>query len=181
MYNLYNLKANLSQQTSNESVDNLLILFKKFLVAEKISSGSIRSYLSDVRHFLGWLVLFLQANHILKEAEMNLLPYVNPKVLESYKNYLTGNNVPLKTANRRFSALRKFGDFCLSQNWLSLNTFDTLRTISQEVPFPEEKWHLGEFRVGLWKNNASKSTIKNYLNDVKQFIGWAERKNNLKF
>lgn len=205
MYNQYNLEGNI--------FDNLLAPYKEFLRAENISKGSARSYLSDARHFLNWLVDFLKENHrfsqiteylpagrqgfsqirvnpqftlseemhqkVRLEAEgisenqsIVLLKHVNEKVLNDYKVYLISNNVPLKTINRRFSSLRRFGAFCQSQQWLVKNSFDTLRNISKEQSFPEDKYHLGEFKVSLWQKNSSKSTLKNYLNDIKQFIEW---------
>lgn len=184
MYNQYNLEAT--------TFDSLISIFKKYLIAEKISSGSTRSYLSDVRHFLGWLILFLKSNKITvgsfgevgeigeirgnKGKEMletiNLLKFVNERVLNAYKTYLTSNNVPLKTINRRFSSLRRFGEFCKSQNWTSQNYFDTLRNISLNQPFPESEYHLGEFRTELWKRGLTKISLKNYLADVKQFLAW---------
>lgn len=108
-----------------------------------------------------------------------LLKHVNPKVLNSYKDYLLSNNTPLKTINRRFSSLRRFGQFCKSQNWfpstpLGMNPFETLKNISLNQPFPEDKHHLSEYRNELWKKGASKLTIKNYLADIKQFLGWVD-------
>lgn len=207
MYNQYNLEAT--------TFDYLTSIFKKYLVAEKISSGSTRSYLSDVRHFLGWLSFFLQSNHIdsklkdfrgsleevrrkgeledfrgeVKEIRgkleddkeilevIGILKHVNERVLKDYKTYLTSNNVPLKTINRRFSSLRRFGEFCKDQNWipsapLRMSPFDTLRNISLNQPFPESEYHLGEFRTELWRKGLTKISLKNYLSDVKQFLAW---------
>jgi len=173
MYNSYNLEP--------AGLESSLEIFKNFLVAEKISEGSIRSYLSDVRFFFNWLDGFLKENHI--NHPSSILKYVNPKLLEAYKNYLLENNIPIKTINRRFSSLRKFGNFCQSQGWLvnpstllRMNPFDVLRNIpEEEKPFPENEYHLEEFKVHLWKNRSSKATIKNYLNDVKQFILWKSK------
>lgn len=192
MYNMYN-EYNLVGNCLSANFESLLSTFRKFLLLERISQSSIRCYLSDVRHFFAWLIFFLQSNHIIPEKEILnaktslllesketakndspdfVLKYVNQKVLEAYKNYLTNNNVPHKTVNRRFSSLRKLGSFCQSQGWLSLNTFDTLRNISLNQPYPEDKFHLAEFRAELWKKGSSKLTIKNYLSDIKQFLSW---------
>lgn len=186
MYNQYNPEANNNPQV----FDNTVKVFKSFLDSEKISKGSIRSYVSDVRHFLGWLLFFLEANRVLDVRGLKckvgssfsfpsshfplLLKHINPKVLNAYKDYLVSNNIPLKTINRRFSSLRRFGMFCKSQGWLSLNPFDTLKNLSQNQPFPEDKHHLAEYRNELWKKGASKLTVKNYLADIKQFIQWSE-------
>lgn len=172
MYNLYNPEANCFIELS---------FFKKYLLAEKISAGSIRSYLSDVRHFLGWLILFLKSNRIIinssptNEQIIFLLKHVNQKTLSAYRLYLSSNNTPVKTQNRRFSSLRRFGSFCVSQNWMIQNPFDILRTISSGTPFPEDKYHLAEFKSHLWKNNAGKITVKNYLSDIKQYLAWSKK------
>lgn len=201
MYNQYNPEA---INTPQNILENTVKIFKSFLDSEEISKGSIRSYVSDLRHFLGWLFFFLETNHIKIQGvdekwevgrevgnggnprltshphPVALLKHVNQKVLEAYKDYLVNNNVPTKTINRRFSSLRRFGLFCQSQNWspstpLGMNPFETLRNISSNLPFPEDKCHLAEFRGELWKKGASKSTIKNYLADIKQFILYQEK------
>jgi hypothetical protein len=189
MYNQYNPEANID---SSNFLKKTLEVFRSFLFSEDIAKGSIRSYVSDVRHFLGWLLFFLEANHIKIQGvdekwevgrerltshphPVALLKHINPKVLGAYKDYLVSNNVPLKTINRRFSSLRRFGLFCQAQNWSSLNPFETLKNVSLNQPFPETKYHLAEYRAHLWKNNSSKTTIKNYLNDIRQFLVWMER------
>lgn len=286
MYNPYNPEANNTNNTINESIRN----FKKFLIHQKIAGGSIRSYLSDTRFFFNWLTEFLLEKRILnlnetiddrkwkvgvenrkskidnlsstfnpqplsspdisrdpasggdifnhpssnnfsvledvksedKKWEMSrevsmrseertnstslptpdalltshphilsLLKFVNEAVLNAYKDSLETGNAPVKTINRRFSALRKFGSFCLTQNWLPsaefipsgverlrTSIFDTLRNISPNTPFPESVYHLGEFKADLWKDNSTRSTIKNYLNDARQFISWSNTRIN---
>lgn len=205
MYNVYNPKATISSIVSYD-IEEIIGEFKSFLLLEKISPGSIRSYLSDVRHFFGWLEFFLKSNHVevkswkaeagQRSEKLNtkispptssssfqlptsnfplLLKHVNQEVLDAYKNYLISNNTPQKTINRRFSSLRKFGAFSQDQGWLKENTFDTLKNIPEvEKPFPESEHHLEEFKVHLWKNNLSKATLKNYLNDIKQFLSWTD-------
>ncbi len=178
MYNSYNLKASNTSQISSVIVD-IISDFKKYLSVQNISSGSLRSYLSDVRFFLNWFFFFLHENHLTDNfSPSDSFVYLNEGVLNSYKHYLIKVNTPLKTINRRFSSLRKFGVFCQSQKWCSLLVFDTLKNISvEEKPFPEDVYHLEEFRINLWKDHSSKATIKNYLNDVKQFLTWTEKLN----
>lgn len=178
MYNLYNLESKCSSIVSL-SIEEIVEKFKLFLLKKRISRSSIRCYLSDIRHFLGWQDFFLKSNHLydsLKESpshSLSFLNYVNPSLLDTYKNYLVGNNTPQKTINRRFSSLRKFGAFSQEQGWLKVNLFDTLKNIPEEQkPFPESIYHLEEFKVYLWKNNLRKASLKNYLNDIKQFIEW---------
>jgi site-specific recombinase XerD len=173
MYNSYNLEA--------ANGESLLKLFKNFLYAEKISKGSVRSYLSDIRFFLCWFETFLKENHLLTIDFLQSLSLITPKVLESYKASLLTQQTPLSTINRRFSSLRKFGNFCQSQGLLiypeqdrGMSPFDALRNISEDdKKLSEQRYRLKEFRLYLWQNQASQSTIKNYLSDIRQFIQWS--------
>lgn len=86
-----------------------------------------KNYLSDLRHFLGWLMFTLKASpEHAQFVDKDDLPklineFLNWKIVESYKKYLQDNQIPIKTANRRLSTLRKFCSFCISQDWLKEN------------------------------------------------------------
>jgi site-specific recombinase XerD len=174
MYNSYNPEA-----TEKET---FLKLFKNFLNAEKISKGSIRSYLSDIRFFLSWLEAFFKKNHLLTVDFLQSLSLITPRALESYKASLLEQQTPITTVNRRFSSLRKFGNFCQGQGLLvypeqgrRVNPFDALRNIPEDdKKLAEQRYRLREFRLFLWQNQASQLTIKNYLSDIRQFIQWSE-------
>ena len=171
MYNQYNLEA-------NPLLETLLPAFRKFLIAEKAAGGTVRSYVSDVRSFFDWLIAFLTNAHVF-EADSPisantsyLFSFINKSVLASYSEYLRNNNVPLKTINRRYSALRKLGSFSVSLALLAENIFESLKTISDTHDFSESEYHLEEFKTHLWQTGAAKSTIKNYLGDVRQYLQW---------
>lgn len=176
MYNLYNLEA-------NHYPESLVISFRKYLVAERVSKGTVRSYVSDVRYFFNWLISFFESNHVFEanysspSESSALFSLINQKVLSAYGQALRNNQVPLKTINRRFSALRKLGSFCVSQSIIAENIFESLKTLSQSSSssLPEYDYHLEEFKSELWKNGASKITVKNYLGDVKQYLAWSEK------
>ncbi|MCL4363703.1 site-specific integrase [Patescibacteria group bacterium] len=104
-YNLYNLEPQ----------------FKNFLLAENISPISLKNYLSDFRHFSGWIELYTSSNQTSAKNYENLSEMVNEKSVEEYRSYLSENNIPLKTINRRLSTVRKFCSFCISQGWLKEN------------------------------------------------------------
>jgi len=194
MYNVYNFEA----RDVSKCLDCLIPSFKNYLYSERISSSSIRCYLSDLRHFFAWFTFFLKSNNIplspLSPSECSschnkintkiysslLSKYINRKTLEAYTSYLENNKVPEKTINRRFSSLRKVGSFCKAQNWITMNSFDTLRNISLKDTFRENKFHLGEFQNNLKKEKASKSTVKNYLSDIKQFLAWNKKNSQFK-
>jgi site-specific recombinase XerD len=165
--NPYNLEAN--------DLESLLGIFKEYLTSEKISKGSIRSYLSDTRFFFAWLTDFLMVNKVIRKTNLSpptLLGQINERLLETFKDSQL-NSAPTTTINRRLSSLRRFGAF-LEASSLQMNPFDTLSNVKEETEADKDPHRLEEFRLELWKKGLSKTTIKNYLSDVKQFIGWKE-------
>ncbi len=99
VYNLYNLEP----------------LFKSYLVAEKVSFVTLKNYLSDIRHFLGWLAIYRETNNI----EGNYA--FDKDSIASYLNYLKIAEIPDSTFNRRLSTLRKFCYFCFTINAINAN------------------------------------------------------------
>lgn len=96
-YNSYNFEAS----------------FKNYLLAENISSVTLKNYLSDIRHYLG----FIQQSQI-KIGATNVLTIES---VNGYFSYLSNLALPQSTVNRRLSTIRKFGSFCISQGWMSEN------------------------------------------------------------
>src|SRR3990167_6549789 len=100
-YNLYNLEA----------------LFKEYLSAGNQKAISIKNYLSDFRHFAGWMISKVKDQRSkIKDEEI-----ISANDISEYKSYLESNNIPHKTINRRLSTLRKFCSFCISQGWMKEN------------------------------------------------------------
>jgi len=190
-YNLYNLEA----------------LFKKYLLAgnrrprtvfrsgsgfltksNALSPITIKNYLSDLRHFLGWLTFYLRS-HPEKAKTVRKIPEtsktkdirnlevdltaITPNLIQNYKSYLSQNNVPIKTANRRLSTLRKFCSFCISQGWMKENP--AKKILNQKISLTLQKSQrnkqtLNKFSRDLYQSGLSKTTIKNYLSDVQEFL-----------
>src|SRR3989339_1542622 len=113
-YNLYNLEAP----------------FKKYLSAVNYKPVSIRNYLSDIRHFFGWLISYFKSENISIESEIKAPQFITIKSIFEYKSYLLKNNIPLKTINRRLSSIRKFFSFCISQGWIKENPAKQIRNMS---------------------------------------------------
>ncbi len=97
------------------NLSNLEPLFKNQLLAENISAVTQKNYLSDIRHFLGWLGLYN------KENPSNSAYYFDKRAIEEYINYLKTTAVPDKTLNRRLSTLRKFCLFCFNSGLIEAN------------------------------------------------------------
>jgi len=103
--------------------------------------------------------------------------------LEEYKQDLLLYRTPLSTINRRLSALRKFGQFGKAQGWISENPAGKvgnlhLRGVKAHLGgvfaqnYPSEV--LADFQKHLEKEKVSPLTIKNYLSDLRHFLGWLE-------
>jgi site-specific recombinase XerD len=113
-YNQYNLEAS----------------FILFLRAENVSTATCKNYASDLRHFLGWM---RSAGGEDVSSDERLVTAITDASLANYKAYLTSSNLPLKTVNRRLSALRKFCSFCISQGWMSSNPAKKVQNVVLEL------------------------------------------------
>lgn len=89
-------------QEYNQS--NFEALFKEFLLSGIKEKNTVKNYLSDLRHFLGWL-----NQRAKNDSLINLITVIN---LGLYKNYLVQNKIPIATINRRLSTIRQFCYFC---------------------------------------------------------------------
>lgn len=157
---------------------NLEKIFEKgfalFLKAKGISPISQKNYLSDLRHFLSWFVLVLKSKDVDVEkiSIPSLASFITIDLISRYKNFLSLNNVPPKTANRRLSTLRKFCSFCISQGWIKENPAKKVTNIARKKDQGEEI--LKRFSLALKEEGTTKVTIKNYLSDIRQFLNWTK-------
>lgn len=157
---------------------NTEALFKTFLFAEKISPVSLKNYLSDIRHFFGWLTFRTQSQIEIKNIdENNIIGLISLPIIEEYKSYLIDNRIPLKTINRRLSTLRKFCSFCISQGWLKENPAKRIKnqvsSISYLVPKKStaiKKNILEEYNEFLKQKNMNENDVNNIVEDVKEFL-----------
>jgi len=151
-YNFYNFEAS----------------FKKFLLAENVSPITLKNYLSDLRHFLGWTILKLKAQNKKNFENLSPLEFLNQideSLVEEYKNYLVVNAIPAKTINRRLSTLRKFFSFYISQGWLKENPAKKIQNLKLKIDSI-----ISSFALSLEKENLDQKTIKSYLEVVQQFL-----------
>ncbi len=157
-YNLYNLEAS----------------FRNWLLAgnKKIQPISINNYLSDLRHFLGWLVFKLKNENIeIDFSDMAKLAVLTSNLTEStlaqYKGYLNDNNIPDRTVNRRLSTLRKFCSFCISQGWLKENPAKSIKNNSFVALSPLE-----QFQKALEQSKVEKKESDSIISNVRDFLNF---------
>lgn len=142
-------------------------IFKNYLIIRKTSPVTAKNYLGDVNHFLNWLAKETGVKYqIVGKAIFGLF---TEETLNQYKNNLLICKTPLSTLNRRLSALRKFGDFGKEQEWLKENPAEKIANATKS-----DETILEKFSLHLEKEKVSPITLKNYLSDLKHFLGWLE-------
>jgi len=148
--------------------NNLEASFKNYLLAGN-KKATVKNYLSDFRHFLGWLVFKFKSSSFSqipedKQSSQDLVLLITPSLVEEYKAYLSDNRIPLKTINRRLSTVRKFCSFCISQGWMKENAGKQVQNSKPKIDL------LSQFKADLIKDKVCQSTIINYLNDVQEYL-----------
>lgn len=159
------------------NLDNLEASFKEYLLAGNNKPVSIKNYLSDFRHFAGWLSFYLKSHQIdvaaglVSEKDLinQISTLITANIINDYKAYLLENNIPAKTINRRLSTVRKFCSFCISQGWMKENPAKQVLNIKK----PRETdltQILADFKSDILKENLDQPTIKSFLNDIEEFL-----------
>jgi len=164
--------------------------FKTYLISQGCSPLTVKNYLSDVRDFFDWLAAKTGIRYqVAGKAIFGI--FTKETILEYQQDLLTAKT-PRSTINRHLSALRKLGEFARNQGWLSENPATKIGNVSArqyhipgrgrldaegsqtEGVLPDWREVLGEFRDYLEKEKTNPLTIKNYLSDLRHFLGWLE-------
>ena len=159
----------------DKELDNIKKSFFEYLNSLGLSAKSHKNYRSDLNHFSGWVILKVRSFGSYIENLTEAVPFISKNLILEYSNYLSENNIPVKTINRRFSTLRHFAKFLESQNMVDENFMEGVENISLN---PKVEFNalpiLSEYKTYLEAKKASPSTIKNYTSDVRQFLNWIE-------
>lgn len=136
----------------------ILISYQRWLKSKSYSEATIRNYLVDVKKY----ILFTNSN----------LDQITDKIFDqdNLSSYIqTINQDP--NYKRFLASLSKFFQFALDQHLISSNPFP--KAIKAE---PEANLNdlIKLYQHQLEAKNFSISTIKNYINDIHQFINWAQ-------
>ncbi len=148
--------------------------FRIFLIGQKLSISTVKNYVADINHFLTWLKVNSGINHQIVNEKIFAL--FTPEIIKKYQQSLITAKIPANSIKRHLSALRKFGNFAQSQNWLKNNSAQEI----SPTPFPQSNENenqdliLEEFNSFLKKERVSPLTRKNYLADIRHFLSWLE-------
>lgn len=171
----------------------LITQFKEYLKAKNLSKVSQKNYVSDSRRFLLW---HYHAFNLKTKTpfEISLVRLIDGSTLATYRSKLIQTKTPLKTINRYLGSLRLFGLFLKTSNLKITNPSSNLINVTQEGMDPvnpelglnndaktnktyQNQAKLGQntlssFKLSLINQHLSRSTVKNYISDVGQFLNW---------
>lgn len=144
--------------------------FRNYLLNKNASKVTVKNYASDVSHFIRWFEAELQSSFSPS--------LITPETIDYYRKCYSPPKADQPRADKALSAasldrhvssLRKFFRFLVLNGQISESPFEHAQAIEKSDP-----WKLKEFKDYLYVYNSSNLTIKNYINDVRQFLKWAE-------
>ena len=169
-----------------QSVDNFVILqpFKVWLSSKNYSASTIRNYLSDINAYFEFVSNPLSLRDIsLKKGNQQKPPFLRevPKQSEGGRfnsDIFSPDTVGLYLKNltkdsnysRYLSSLSKFFQFALDQSLTKTNPLKA--ALKDKKPSADEI--INQYSEYLNKKRFSQATVKNYLNDIRQFIDWSK-------
>lgn len=129
-----------------------------------ISPSSIKNYVSDVNHFLNFVASAIQEEQI--QAE-----HITPAIIKTYTAAAASQLSP-SSLNRHLSSLRYFGKFLLAAK---LSETDPTQNLINPAFDPTLAQVITRYQKFLSTENLSKSTIKNYVSDLKKYLLWTRK------
>ncbi len=160
---------------NGENKDSAKYNFVKYLDSLGLSPKSHKNYRSDLSHFAGWVILKIRSFGSYVETLTETVPFLSQSLAQEYKSYMTENNIPNKTINRRLSTLRHFGKSLLVSELIDADFTTGIENVSEKKILKLNTTPIiSEFGSYLEAEKISKNTIKNYLSDTRQFLAWLE-------
>lgn len=142
-------------------MDSLNQFIDYLATKEKASRSTVKNYKADLNQFLKWL------KNISDESKIDL-DLVNTRLIDVYKS---SKKISNRSFKRHLSSIKGFFSYLESEAILKNNPFkESIRNRDEN-----DLYHLSEFKTHLFNQNTSYLTIKNYLIDIKQFLGWFEK------
>lgn len=133
-------------------------------LAGKISPSSIKNYVSDINHFLNFIAGSIQ--------EPIVQPiHITPAAIKAYSTAAATQLSP-SSLNRHLSSLRYFGKFLVAAK---LCETDPTQNLTNPAFDPTLAQVITRYQKFLTSEDLSKSTIKNYVSDLKKYLLWARK------
>ena len=139
---------------------SIITSYKLWLRAKSYSPATIRNYLVDLKKYFQFSYQDNSDSNQIFNGD-NLTAYLqNINQDQNYKRFL--------------ASLSKFFKFTLDQHLISENPFNQAVKAKPESSLQDI---IKLYQDQLTKKKFSLSTIRNYINDVQQFINWGQKEN----
>lgn len=140
---------------------NILEQFKNHLLYEKKSSlSTVKNYLADIRKFIRWFEFKYHTDFNPNAVNASLIAEYKQKIIETESSE--------KSLKRYMASLNGFFTFLKSKGVITVNPLENRTTGQLEI----DKWLLKQFKQYLYRQDLNTISIKNYLNDIRQFMTW---------
>jgi site-specific recombinase XerD len=141
-----------------ESKNNYFEVFKLWLKSKGYNSSTIRNYLVDLKKYL----LFADNQNIFLET--------------TFSNYLSQISKE-NNYQRQLASLNKFCQFAIDQKMISFNPLKKLRSQNKiNIPSNSLSSIIQQYQSYLFKKDFTQNSIKNYINDINQYVTYYENK-----
>lgn len=137
--------------------------FKLWLKSKKYNPGTIRNYICDINKYIRFL------HHHYPQQKSNSNYIYAAEAFESYILYIANK----KNHLRYFTSLAKFSQFAFDKNITPTNIFKTVRRQVLHHKNTNLDPVIQIYQTALIRQKKTPATIKNYINDIQQFINWS--------
>ncbi len=150
------------------------------------NKNTIRNYLADTHKYLKFVVEQADTETSTNPNTKNLLSSIatDPKhlfskqLISSYILHITDQ----KNKPRFLASLSLFCQFAINQNIISQNPVKSFLSQQKKQSSPEKSTDFDSlialYQNYLFKHKKTPATIKNYINDLHQYINWAKQHKN---
>lgn len=145
-YNVYNSQ---SIQLQNN--------FKAFLTSSSKSPVTIKNYLSDLRHFLGWIATLDTSSD---ENNFVLKKVITSASIDEYRNHLIQTSVPIVTINRRLATVRIFLLWLYNEGAIESNYSQGLHNVQTLPKAPSQNSKLKQLITDYSKNLDTSNQVE---------------------
>ena len=128
--------------------------YSLWLQNHQYQTNTIRNYLQDLKTFL-----------VYSHSQISF------EIISNYFVYLSQKN----SSSRYLASLSIFCQFLLDQHLTDTNLFKQVKKQLARQPTINEETLLMQYKNYLIKENKSNLTIKNYLNDIRQYLSWLKQ------
>lgn len=140
--------------------------FKLWLQNKHYSDATIRNYLVDLGKYLNY-VNRLPQTVSLDPTTTTDIHILSPNIISLYVSYLSGKT----NSSRYLASLNQFCQFAIDQGLISQNP---LKEINKPISAPTISTLVSLYQQHLTTHQNSPTTIKNYINDLNQYISWLD-------